>query len=267
MTATANDTEAPIKRPSRLLALTEVHRAAFEMSTLLVAAPFLKRAPKGDGHPVLVMPGFIAGDFSTKLLRRYLTELGYEAHAWELGSNLGPHSIGRDGERLMDRLETIYAESGRKVSLIGWSLGGVMARELAKRMPDKVRQVITLGSPFTGEPTASNVVKIYQYITGEKMSDGKMQARIAASREPPPVPSTAIFSKGDGVVSWRNCIERPSPTTDNIEVLGSHCGLGVNPAVLFAVADRLAQAEGAWKPFERGAGWRAAVYPFSGHLQ
>ena len=255
-------TADPIKPPSTLLTLAEIHRALFEFSTLPLAAPILARAPRGDGHPVLVMPGFIAGDASTDPLRRYLDLLGYDSYAWELGRNLGPHAIGAQGEKLVARFEEIHAETGRKVSLVGWSLGGVMARELSRRFPDAVRQVITLGSPFTGDPMASKPTKLYQFVTGE--GDDNFEARLTASREPPPVPSTAIYSKTDGVVPWQNCIEQPSPTTDNIEVYGSHCGLGVNPSVLYLIADRLALPDGAWKPFDR-TGWRAAFFPSSGH--
>jgi pimeloyl-ACP methyl ester carboxylesterase len=263
MPASQTRAAEPIKPPSTLLTLAELHRAMFELSTLPLAAPILAKSPRGDGHPVLVMPGFIAGDSSTDPLRRFLKMLGYDAHAWELGRNLGPHAIGRQGEKLMARFEEIHRETGRKVSLVGWSLGGVMARELSRRAPDAVRQVITLGSPFTGDPMASKPTKLYQAITGE--GGDNFEARLKASSEPPPVPSTAIYSKTDGVVAWRNCVEEACPTTDNVEVHGSHCGLGVNPTVLYVIADRLAQPEGQWTPFDR-SGWRTAFYPSSGHL-
>lgn len=261
-TATATP---PIKAPSALLALTELSRAVMELGTLPLAAPILRLAPRGDGHPVLVMPGFTASDASTGILRRYLKSLGYDVHAWELGRNLGPRAIGREGEKLVARLQAIHEATGQKVSVIGWSLGGVMARQLSRLAPDAVRQVITLGSPFTGDPRATNVLRLYEFVSGQKMADADTQRQLAESREAPPVPSTAIFTKGDGVVAWQNCVEPASATTDNIEVYGSHCGLGVNAAVLFAVADRLAQAEDGWKPFERG-GWKAPFYPSSGHL-
>lgn len=253
-----------IKRPSPLLALTELQRALFELYSLPIAAPLLKSAPQGDGHPVLVLPGFVASDRSTGILRRYLSEQGYEVFGWELGSNLGPRAIGRNGEHLIERLLAVRQETAEKVSLVGWSLGGVMARELAKHRPAWVRQVITLGSPFGGDPRASNVSRLYEEVTGERIDSEDQQIRLAESRKAPPVPSTAIFTKADGIVSWRNCVEPQSDWTDNIEVYGSHCGLGVNPAVLYAVADRLAQPDGQWSPFDR-SGCRAAIYPFSGH--
>ena len=256
---------ADIEAPSLLLSLTEVPRALVDLSALLLAAPLLATAPHGDGHPVLVIPGFTAGDRSTGILRRYLTRLGYDANTWDLGRNLGPRSIGVDGRHLAARLNEIHERSGRTISLIGWSLGGVMARQLSRKAPHAVRQVITLGSPFTGNPLASPVARIYERVTGSRIAAKRMQDNMGESRKPPPVPSTAIYTRGDGVVAWENCVEPESPTTDNIEVHGAHCGLGVNPAVLYAIADRLAQPEGAWKPFDRTL-LRSALYPSSGHL-
>lgn len=252
----------PIAPPPKWLAWMEGQRASAELSALLLATPYLQLAPRGDGHPVLVLPGFVTSDASTWALRRYLSSLGYDVHAWKLGRNTGPKCIGARGERLERRLEEIRAEAGRSVSLIGWSLGGVMARELARSEPASVRQVITLGSPFTGNPHATNVSKLYETVSGEKVDDPRL---LAKRGRPPPVPSTAIYSKTDGIVAWRNCQEPAGPQTDNVEVRGSHFGLVVNPAALFAIADRLAQPEGRWAPFAR-AGWRAAVYPSSGHL-
>jgi pimeloyl-ACP methyl ester carboxylesterase len=256
---------ARIEPPSKLLALAELPRALAELSALPWAAPLLLNAPRGDGHPVLVLPGFITTDASTSLLRRYLELLGYAPYGWELGRNLGPKAIGRQGEKLIERLDAIYAETGRKVSIIGWSLGGVMARQVARRRPDKVRQVISLGSPFTGDPRATNVLRAYESLTGQRIGDKDTQDQLRESATTPPVPSTAIFTKADGIVAWQNCREPADAATDNIEVYGSHCGLGVNAAVLYAIADRLAQGEGEWAPFER-KGLRALVYPSSGHV-
>lgn len=263
MTAT-HDAER-IAAPSRALALSELPRALGELGALPWFAPLLLTAPRGDGHPVLVLPGFVTTDSSTVLLRRYLELLGYTPFGWELGRNLGPKAIGRQGEKLVDRLDAIYAETGRKVSIVGWSLGGVMARQVARRRPDKVRQVISLGSPFTGDPRASTVWKAYEGLTGQRVGDPDTQAQLKESSTTPPVPSTAIYTKADGIVAWQNCCEGENATTDNIEVYGSHCGLGVNASVLYAIADRLAQPEGEWAPFER-RGLRALIYPSSGHI-
>lgn len=260
-----NASAGHIPPPSKLLALSELPRALAELGALPWFAPLLLNAPRGDGHPVLVLPGFVTTDISTGLLRRYLELLGYTPFAWELGRNLGPKAIGRQGEKLVARLDAIHAETGRKVSIVGWSLGGVMARQVARRRPDIVRQVITLGSPFTGDPRASTVWKAYEALTEHRLSDPDTQEQLRESRAVPPVPSTAIFTKADGVVSWRNCREAAGEATDNIEVYGSHCGLGVNASVLYAIADRLAQPDGEWAPFKRN-GLRAWIYPSSGHV-
>lgn len=254
-----------VSPPSLLLALTELPRAIVELGSLAPAAPLLAMAPRGDGHPVMVLPGFVTSDVSTTLLRRFLRGLGYNTHAWELGRNLGPKAIGWGGEKLIARLDDIHKETGQRVSLIGWSLGGVMARQLSRRLPDAVRQVISLGSPFAGTPRATNVWRAYELLTGQKIDDKDTRDQLRESATAPPVPSTAIYTKEDGVVAWQNCMEPRGTKTDNIEVHGSHCGLGVNPAVLYAVADRLAQHEGNWQPFERESGLRPLVYPFAGH--
>jgi esterase/lipase len=257
--------DKPVSPPSALLALTELPRALAEFGSIPIAAPLLLMAKRGDGHPVLVLPGFTTTDRSTVVLRRYLTRLGYDAYAWELGRNLGPRAIGQQGEKLIARLDEIHAATGKKVSLIGWSLGGILARQLSRRRPDLVRQIVTLGSPFAGDPRATNVWRIYEMMSGQRMKDPDTQAQMRESHDAPPVPSTAIYSKYDGIVAWQNCIEPASATTDNIEVPGSHCGLGVNPVVMLAIADRLAQGEDAWKPFER-TGLRTLLYPSSGHV-
>jgi pimeloyl-ACP methyl ester carboxylesterase len=255
---------SPAKAPSLLLALTELPRALLEVGSLPWAAPVLLQAAKGDGHPVLLLPGFMAGEGSMKPLYRYLEKLGYDPYQWELGRNLGPRAVGADGEKMVHRLEAIFAKTGRKVTIIGWSLGGAFARQLSRRRPDMVRQVISLGSPLTGTPRATNAWRAYQYFTGQKMDDPKLQAQVREGHDAPPVPSTAVFSKNDGIVAWQTSREPKSETTDNIEVRGSHCGLGANPAVMWAIADRLAQPENDWKPFER-SGVRALIYPSSGH--
>ena len=241
----AQSAASPIKAPSTFLTMTELHRAALEFSTLPLAAPFLSRAPKGDGHSVLVLPGFIAGDTSTDPMRRYLRHLGYDAHAWDLGRNLGPHAIGRQGEKLMERLATIFAASGRKVSLVGWSLGGLFARELAKMRPDDVRIVVSLGSPFAGREGASNANGVYRRFNPK--SDVET-IRFPDLKIAPPVPTTSIYSRSDGIVAWPCSIQDNSPFTENIEVDASHIGMGAHPAVLRILADRLAQPEGTWRP-------------------
>ena len=257
-----------VRAPSLALALTEAGRAVTEFVSLQGLSPLLTLAPSGDGHPVMVLPGFLAGGGTTAPLRRFLTSKGYETFCWGLGRNLGHHAIGPEGELLGQRLESIHRKMKRKVSLVGWSLGGIMARELAKRYPKYVRQVITLGSPFGGHPRSNHVWRIFQAVTGQELDPATMQDVFDNLANPPKgVPTTAIFSKGDGVVSWRSCVEKTSGLTDNIEVYASHCGLGVNPSVFFAVADRLALPEKEWAPFDRDSTmWRRWVYPSSGEF-
>jgi hypothetical protein len=148
------------------------------------------------------------------------------------------------------RLRDIFAHSGRKVSLVGWSLGGVYARDLAWLAPKFVRNVITLGSPFTGNPQASNAGAYYEAASGQRGDTRRHEYQ--RYRETPPVPTTSIYSRTDGIVRWQNSVEREGPSSENIEVESSHIGMGVNPAVLYAIADRLAQPEGKWKRFDQG---------------
>jgi pimeloyl-ACP methyl ester carboxylesterase len=240
--------------PSPLLLALEA-RGILELHAFFATYPLLRRAPRGDGHPVLVLPGLAASDVSTRPLRSYLGAQDYAAHGWKLGPNHGP----RPGvETSIDaRLAELAQRYQRKVSLIGWSLGGVFAREAARRAPTLVRQVITLGSPFANEPKASNAWRLYEALSERKVDDWPDRETM---RQPPPVPSTAIYSRTDGIVAWQGCLELDCATTQNIEVEGSHSGLGHNPAVLYAIADRLALSEGEWWPFDRG-GLRSAIYP------
>ena len=250
----ANGPQAP---PSFALFLTEGQRAMLEGMTLPAARPLLRRAPRGDGHSVLVLPGFTAGDGSTGQIRRYLREQGHWAHGWRQGLNLGPSAEMRDA--LASRVDELAERSGRKVSLVGWSLGGVYARELAKRMPDRVRGVVTLGSPFADAGRASNVSRLFDWVAGGRRQPVDRRGVASHLREPPPMPSTAIFTRADGVVHWKACLEPERPHTENIEVPGSHTGLGFNALALYVLADRLSQPEGEWAPFDR-TGWRRLLY-------
>jgi pimeloyl-ACP methyl ester carboxylesterase len=231
--------------PSAAMLLAE-GRAVFEFGASLALWPVMQLAPRGDGHPVLVLPGFLAGDSSTFVLRRYLRSVGYDAQGWNLGVNLGYRQKLISG--LLVQLEQLSQESQRKVSIVGWSLGGAFARLLAARRPELVRSVITLGSPISGGPDATNAKGIYQALNGSRMADSSVKRLVA---QPLGMPTTSIYSRSDGVVSWRVSVIPAGSNSENIEVLGSHIGLGGNPAVLYAAADRLAQPEGAWTPFRR----------------
>jgi len=243
-----NSRPPSLRPPSLGLLLAEV-RAPFEFNASVLLSPLLMRAPKSDGHPVLVLPGFLASDLSMMPMRRYLRMLGYEAHAWRLGRNMG--SLTRMRDKLPARLAEIHAATGRKVSLVGWSLGGVYARALALQVPDMVRYVITLGSPIANDVRATNATRLFEKLSGERIDDHvELLDAVAGAL---PVPATSIYSRTDGIVNWRTSLQRASDRGENIEVcLASHIGLAVNPAVLWAVADRLAQSEGEFSPFERG---------------
>lgn len=238
--------------PSLLLSLLEAPRAFAEASLLIPTHRFLKKMPKGNGHAVMTLPGFLAGDISTGILRRYVELWGYKPYGWQLGRNLGLRPD-RDLEGELDqRLEEVYEESGRrKVSLIGWSLGGLFARELGRRHPDRVRGIITLGTPL-GHPKTTSTWRIYEYITKSDVDDFEFKRRLKDIRKPiPGVPVTAIYSKTDGIVGWQTSREESSDLTENVEVVGSHIGLGVNPMVLYVVADRLlCLSKNDWRPFD-----------------
>ncbi len=252
MSATAQT----LRPPSRTLMMLE-GRAVSEFGAFLAALPLLSLAPRGDGHPVLVLPGLVASDTSTRPLRDFLKSRGYAVSGWRQGRNYGLRPGVQEG--MLDLVRELSDTHRRKVSLVGWSLGGLYARQLAKMMPDRVRSVITLGSPFAGNPKSTNAWRVYEYASGRSSQDDGSDFGGHISRTPP-VPTTAIFSRTDGVCAWQGCMEKPATFAENIEVDGSHCGMGHHPAVVYAVADRLAQAEGSWKPFNRG-GWRSLVYP------
>jgi pimeloyl-ACP methyl ester carboxylesterase len=246
-----------LRPPSLGLMLAEV-RGIFEFNASLLLSPLLMRAPRGDGHPVLTLPGFLASDLSMAPLRRYLSELGYDAYAWQMGRNTRGLMQMRTG--LRDRLSAIHAMTGRKVSVVGWSLGGIYARDLALWAPEIVRSVITLGSPFAGDVRATNATRLYEAMSGETVgADTELRNAIAGDL---PVPATSIYSRADGIVNWRTCLLRSSDTAENIEVhLASHVGIGVNPAALWAVADRLAQPEGQFSHFDRSGPFAIAYAP------
>lgn len=250
------DAPAGAHRPPGLLRMALELRAPLELGCALAALPLIRKVPRGDGHPVMVFPGLVAGDTTTAFIRRYLAGLGYHARPWELGLNFGP----RPGvlEACAERIARLQREHGRSVSLVGWSLGGLYARELAKMLPQHVRCVVTLGAPFAGSPRSTNAWHVYRLVTGDSF-DAQRHALLA---ETPPVPTTSIYSRSDGVVAWQCSVERESERSENIEVVASHMGMGVNPAALYALADRLAQPEGAWERFDRRphAGFRKMLY-------
>ncbi len=226
-----------------------------EWASFALTWPWLKNAARGDGHPVLVLPGLAAGDRSTYPLRRFLSHLGYEVYPWELGLNLGPRDHVIKG--LVDKVRVIQKEHGQKVSLVGWSLGGAMANAMALRMPERIRQVVTLGSPLTGHPKGTNAWRIFEMVSGFRADDERLMELVNGK---PAVPTTSIMSKTDGIVNWRMSLTAESKIAENIEVSATHLGMGANPMVLWVIADRLAQAAGQWKPFEQRNTWHSLLY-------
>jgi hypothetical protein len=232
--------------PLGLLA-TEPLRALLDQFAARVGVP---AEPIGDGHPVVVYPGLGGGALTTSHLRSYLKSSGFTVHDWEGGVNTGPEGVFDDWlGHLDERVRGLYAQHGRKVSLIGWSLGGVYAREIAKRCPHSVRQVVTLGTPFAALAHGNHAGRVFKLLNRDKAHLAPdLEARI---RECPPVPTTSIYSKSDGIVSWRGCIERHTARSESVEVHASHLGMVSNPQVLRIIANRLAQPEDAWRPLTR----------------
>jgi pimeloyl-ACP methyl ester carboxylesterase len=247
-------TAEPHRTPGRrraLLAATEPARTLATAGSMAALLPLLRWAPRGEPHPVLVLPGLLASDLSTRVLRAWLGRLGYPVVGWALGRNRGPtQEVVSELPQLVDRLARTH---GTTVSIVGWSLGGIYARRLARRAPRQVRQVISLGSPFAladRGADASPGGRAYQRLA-PVASNGRIHRSRSSLARPLPVPSTAVYSKWDGVVDWRSCRQEPGTISENVAVHSSHLGMGHDPAVLWVVADRLALPRGDWRPFER----------------
>jgi pimeloyl-ACP methyl ester carboxylesterase len=247
----------PADAPPALFTFLE-QRAVGELGAFVAATPMLRLVGRGDRHPVLVIPGFTASDRSTEVLRWYLRSLGYWTHGWQQGRNYGPN--GRTVAGMMARLTELSDRHGRTVSLVGQSLGGTYARHLALRYPGMVRSVITLGSPFRSQPGDHSAVEQLWRMTTVRSRPQIRRLIIDEENMVLSVPSTAIYSRTDGIVAWQLCIESAGPLRESIEVRSSHSGMAVNPSVLYAVADRLAQPEGLWRPFRPPVGLRH-LYP------
>lgn len=240
------------RSPSTLNTITEIPRTLIDMTSLVASLSSLSRMPRGDRHAVMVLPGFLASDLSTAVLREYLAYLGYNALPWDLGRNTGRPDIMQ--ERLMVRLAEVFKAHDGGVSLIGQSMGGVYARELSRLFPAQIRQVITLGSPFGvrhGGAANGLVRRLFEGQTGLSVAQMRETISTQDASVTPPVPVTAIYSKGDGIVNWRVCREiREDHETQNIEVSGSHCGMGFNAQIYRIIADRLAQPTGSWQRYQ-----------------
>lgn len=237
----------PVHAPPIALLVMEPLRALLDYCATRVGCEAL---PVGDGHPVVVYPGLGGGALTTSHLRGFLSDSGFTVHDWEGGVNTGPGGILDEWlGGLEQRVRDLHRRHGRKASLVGWSLGGVYAREIAKRCPESVRQVVTLATPFAALAGGNHAGTVYKLLNRHQTQlSPELEARL---RECPPVPTTSIFSKTDGIVSWRGCIEKKTVSSESVEVTASHLGMGTHPQVLRIVANRLAQPEGRWRALRR----------------
>jgi len=253
-----------LRKPPRTLYTLLEGRALLEVGLLPALLPLLQRTPRGDGHPVLLVPGFTAGDATLVGLSLFLRSRGYHVETWGLGQNTGFKL--KFSQALEQKVRFMHHKYGRKVSVVGWSLGGVYGFYAAHCAPECIRSVISLGSPMRFSVTEFRVpmiVKaIYRYLAhpmGPVAHLSNVRAKVL--RSPPPIPSTCVFSMTDGVVPPE--ASRIEDTDDdqheNIWVPGSHLGLGFNAAVMWILADRLAQPEGSWQPFDP-KGWPGKLY-------
>ncbi len=246
-----------VSPPHPLLTVLEVPRALAEYAGFTATSRLLSAFRSGHGRPVLVLPGLLADDRSTRPLRRLLNSAGYAAYGWRLGTNVGPT------RRIISGMDAALGEiadlRGEPASVIGWSLGGMLGYDLASRHQGAVDRVITLGSPlYSTDPRQSRGSPFYDEYAAAHLPDYSRD-----SWRPPgvtSVPATSIFSKSDGIVRWETCVHPSGPLTENIEVYGSHCGLGFHPAAAYAILDRLAVPTDPWRRFVPPA-WLAMHFP------
>ncbi|MFT4615077.1 MAG: pimeloyl-ACP methyl ester carboxylesterase [Bacteroidia bacterium] len=224
-----------LKAPSLMTILGE-GLTPFEFTRLLVASPSLAGEARGNAEPVIVLPGLGASNVSTALLRGYLSWLGYDVQGWTLGRNRG--DVAQMLPQVVEQVRTLHRQTNSKVNLVGWSLGGVFARETARDHPEAVRQVITMGTPIVGGPKYTSMAAM-QERRGVNLDE--IEARIAARESTPiSVPVTSIYSKRDGIVGWQASIDRHTPEVDHVEVRATHLGLGISPDVFRILARKLA---------------------------
>ncbi|HEY2448947.1 MAG TPA: alpha/beta hydrolase [Mycobacterium sp.] len=248
---------ADVRPPPAVLTLLEGPRAMAEYISFAAIARLLSAGRAGHGRPVLVLPGLLADDRSTRPLRRVLNAAGYTAYGWRLGTNIGPT------RRIISGMDAVLGEitdmHGEPASVIGWSLGGMLAYDLARRHPGAVDRLITLGSPlYSTDPRQSRGSLFYdEYAAAHLPEYARDSWRLPRTLT---VPATSIFSKTDGVVRWQTCLHPPGPLRENIEVYSSHCGLGFHPAAGYAILDRLAAAADAWPKFVPPA-WLTIHFP------
>jgi pimeloyl-ACP methyl ester carboxylesterase len=215
-------------------ALGEQWRVPFQLGRLLSSRKSLSQAPRGNGEPVILIPGWRSPQATMSPMRRYLASRGYEAQHWGRGVNMG--NVRADRDAMLEVVEKLARASG-PVSLVGWSLGGVISRELAREIPDSVARVITYGTPVIGGPSYTAAAASYDV----DVSASVAQEQAQLNREQPiQVPLTILFSKRDEVVHWPACIDRSSPKTVHVEIGSTHVGMGIDPDVWSLVAQALA---------------------------
>jgi pimeloyl-ACP methyl ester carboxylesterase len=243
--------------PPAVLALLEAPRALAEYVSFAAITRLLSVGRAGRGRPVLVLPGLLADDRSTRPLRRLLNRAGYAAYGWRLGTNIGPT------RRIISGMDAVLGEitnlHGEPATVIGWSLGGMLGYDLVARHPGAVDRLITLGSPlYSTDPRQSRGSLFYDEYAAAHLPDYSRDSWRPVGVTS--VPATSIFSKTDGVVRWHTCLHPPGPLTENIEVYSSHCGLGFHPAAGYAILDRLAAPTDPWRKFVPPA-WLAIHFP------
>ncbi|MBI3784392.1 MAG: alpha/beta hydrolase [Deltaproteobacteria bacterium] len=245
-----------IFEPQLLPGLLRESLTVLELPRLAWALPNLLAQPRGNGEPVLVLPGFSSSDTSTIPLRSYLSVLGYEVRGWGLGVNRG--DVRTLVPRVIDIALRWAQQSGQRVRLIGWSLGGVLARETAREKPDSIERVITLGTPVVGGPKYTTAARVYRR-RGHDL-DAIEESVAERNRIPIDVPITAIYTRGDGVVAWQACIDDTSPGIEHCEITSTHIGLGISAEVYRIIAQRLARSRNTMGPANHG-GEQAACEP------
>ncbi len=213
-------------------------RSVIEWVTMVGLYHILPKKKQGKNKPVLLMPPYLGNDYSTTFVRKYLKAVGFKTYKWELGVNLINHKY---IPKLVERLDEIYEKHQEKVSLVGWSGGGILAKIVANRHPDKVEQLITIGSPVWGvKGMKTPIIRTLEFFRGKRLKE-RNKKFLAELEEIPNVPITCIYTKTDGLVPWKNCLEAETYRKDikNVEVFGSHCGLGANASVLVTIANSL----------------------------
>lgn len=256
----------PGKKPKLKNFFTETARAVKEYRVLNQARDLLdQHTPRGNGQPVLIIPGYGGSDITSRLLRSFLESKGYAPYGWEDGVNLGLDD--KTAHKMAMHLEAIYKKHGTKVALIGHSLGGIYARELARAYPHKVSTVITMGTPIgigLNKNSPTTVIKAFFERTNPNnkilLGDDLLLKQILTP--PDKIPTTSLYTRNDGIVHWSSCINPPAPLAENIEISNlytspnpiaraSHTGLIINPLAFVVIADRLHYAsKGSWKPFD-----------------